>query len=83
MKARDTERRNGLQVLLDKHYNGEVDIYWNVARPFLILRNTNRLVIPRPSLMEYLQLIKAGKFKPDVSVFEASIRFLQAGKKDS
>ncbi len=76
LKAKDTERLNAIQVLLSKHYNAEVDIYWNTNKPFLSLRNTPDLVIPRPSLMEYIALIKQGQLKPDTSPFEASIRFL-------
>jgi hypothetical protein len=76
LKARDTERRNAIQVLLSKHYNAEVEIYWNISKPFLVIRNTTTLVIPRPSLMEYIALIKLGKLKPDCPPFEASIRFL-------
>jgi hypothetical protein len=58
LKAKDTERRNASQVLLTKHYNAEVDIYWNILKPFMVIKNSKDLLIPRPSLMEYMQMIK-------------------------
>ena len=58
LKSKDTERRNASQILLSKHYNAEVDIYWNISKPFMVIKNSKKLVIPRPSLMEYIQMIK-------------------------
>jgi hypothetical protein len=39
----DTLRKKSLQVLLTKHYNAEIDIYYNTKNPFISIRNTESI----------------------------------------
>lgn len=82
LKQKDKNLRNALQIYISKHYEADLDIYWNIQKPFMIVKNTESIKIPRPNLTEYLKMIKSGKLKPDVLPFECSLRFLQAGHKD-
>ena len=68
--------RHPIQMYIHKHYGTEVDIYWNIQKPFIIIHNRESIRIARPNLSEYCGLIRMGKVKTDVLPFECSLRFM-------
>jgi hypothetical protein len=73
----DSLRKSSLQILISKHYNCEIEFYVdNVKNPFAVIRITNRVTIPNPTLSEYLNLIEKKVIKPEILPFEITLKFI-------
>ena len=77
LKSDDYLRKNALQTLISKHYNCEIEFYTeNPKNPYAVIRWTDRVTIPNPTLSEYLKLIEKKVIKPEVLPFEVTLKFI-------
>ena len=76
-KIDDVLRKNALSILISKHYNCDVEFYVeNTKNPYAVVRLTDRVTIPNPTLSEYLKLIEKKVIKPEVLPFEVTLKFI-------
>ena len=76
-------KKNAMYQLLSRHYGLDMEFYLHVKNPHIIVRWTRESKLPPLKLSEYLRQVETGKVKPDVSPFEATIKFYNLSMHDS
>jgi hypothetical protein len=51
--GQDNLKKNGVQILLNRHYNLEANYYQNKTSSYFSIHLTNNCMIPKPPLSEY------------------------------
>lgn len=83
MHENTSAKKNALYQLLSRTYCLELEFFLYVKNPCVVVRWTKDSKLPQLTLSEYLRQIETGKIKPEVSPFEASIKFYNLSMHDT